>query len=86
MVLGIVLEKSPRRVAHSRVTVEPVLSLLLCHIGPEARSVTDATVRLGICVVFIEKHVKPEGHLISVVLRSPVVGLLQRSDEQLLIW
>lgn len=63
-----------------------MLNLLFGHVWPEPRAVADSFILATKgTLVLVEKDVKPEGHLIAVMLGGPIVRLLQGSDEQLLV-
>jgi hypothetical protein len=77
MVLRVVLEQRPCRVAHFRVSIEPVLNLQLRHIWAEARPVTHDLLWARQRTVIVKQHVEPKRHLVSIMLGSPVMNLLQ---------
>lgn len=64
-----------------------MLDLLFGHVWPEPGAVADSVILATKgTLVLVEQDVKPEGHLIAVMLGGPIVRLLQGSDEQLFVY
>lgn len=63
-----------------------MLNLVFGDVRSKARAIHHAVVRAGIGAVVVEENIEPERHLVSIVFSSPIVSLLQRGDEQFLVW